>query len=93
MYTDQMVDIMYEAQQYCPKTPYGNLQPIPFGGDGLSVIKSFTAKRSRLESFHQKDKLAGLIPKPEDWHAGVIVLQVCRGICYTYFDIVYGFEN
>ena len=71
-----MIDIMATMQQYCPRTSSGKLVKIPFGGDGMSVAKSYIAKRARMESFNIEDRLTGLTPKPEDWHESVIILQV-----------------
>ena len=76
MFTSDMIEIMNNLQDYCPQNADGHIIPIPFGGDGLSVIKAAAAQRGRFDSISLKDKLAGLIPKPEDWHESVIVLQV-----------------
>ena len=36
---------------------------IPFSSDGMSVAKSYIAKRARMESFNIEDTLTGLTPQ------------------------------
>ena len=72
-----MVELLSIVQKkYCPSQVDGRVHPIPLGGDGLSAQNAYNAIRARDDSFNPMDGLAGLIPKPEDWHEGVIVLQV-----------------
>ena len=87
MFTSQMIDIMSHVQGYCPKTADGQIQKIPFGGDGMSVIKSASAQRGRADHFTDEERLSGLIPKPEDWHEGCIVLQVSDIVLFHWMAV------
>ena len=83
MFTAQMVDLMEHLQGYCPQSADGRIHQIPFGGDGLSVQKASNAQRARSDGFCEEDMLTGLLPKPEDWHEGVIILQVSEIRCVS----------
>ena len=76
MSVGDMIETMTTLHKYVPVTADGKISAIPFGGDGLSVARGLSAKRSRSDGFSPEDKLEGLIPKPEDWHEGVTILQV-----------------
>ncbi|XP_072019454.1 uncharacterized protein [Amphiura filiformis] len=75
MQSGDMIEIMTTVEdQCCPKT-MERLYQILLGGDGLSTFNAWSAKRGRADGFNATDSLAGVIPKPEDWHEGVICLQ------------------
>ncbi|XP_072026228.1 uncharacterized protein [Amphiura filiformis] len=75
MQSGDMIEIMTTVEdQCCPKT-MERLYQILLGGDGLSTFNAWSAKRGRADGFNATDSLAGIIPKPEDWHEGVICLQ------------------
>ena len=50
--------------------------PILFGGDQLTAERAVGSKRCRRNEDRGFDKLAGLTPVIEDWHAKVALLKV-----------------
>ena len=76
MILGEVIDTMSTFQGYCPVTDDGIMHKLPLGGDGLSVMRGYSAQRARGDSFCPVDRLEGLLPKPEDWHESVILLQV-----------------
>lgn len=52
------------------------IHPLLFGGDQLTVARARGAKQIRKNSLNPSQKLEGLIPIAEDWHAKVCLLQV-----------------
>ena len=46
------------------------------GGDQLTVARSRGFQRIRINSTRRKDRLEGLVPIVEDWHAKVSILGV-----------------
>lgn len=48
-----------------------------FGGDQLTVARANGAKKTRKNSTSPCKRLEGLIPCIEDWHAKVVLLEVC----------------
>ncbi len=59
---------------------------ILFGGDQLTVARAKGVKNLRLGHETALDRLDGLIPIVEDWHAGVILLEVCVQLFSTYIQ-------
>ena len=76
MFTGEMVTLLEKLQAYCPRTVDGAIHKVPLGGDGLSVKNAYNAQSARADGWCDETKLTGLLPKPEDWHEGVIILQV-----------------
>ena len=50
---------------------------ILFGGDQLTIARANGVKALRCGHDTALDRLDGLVPVLEDWHARVILLQVC----------------
>lgn len=50
---------------------------ILFGGDQLTVERAFGVKNSKQNENRGLDRIEGLVPVIEDWHAKVIFLKVC----------------
>lgn len=83
---DDMIDILTELhQRYLPvmKTTDGSsnveievLQKVFFGGDQLTEERARNAKQGRADGDTEFERLEGLIPKVEDWHAGRVLYQV-----------------
>lgn len=48
-----------------------------FGGDQLTVKRARAGVRIRNNSTNSADRLEGLLPVAEDWHAKVVFLEVC----------------
>ena len=48
------------------------------GGDQLTVARARGVQRIRRNSIKSEDKLEGLFPVVEDWHAKMCLLQVIR---------------
>ena len=73
-----MIDIMETVQEkYIPKINNGSeLLPIFFGGDQLTEERSRNVKLARLDGRTSKERLDGLLPKNEDWHAIRIAYDV-----------------
>lgn len=71
-----MIDVLQHYQQYAPQN--GNhMEPIPLGGDGLSVLHGMSARAARRDGATPQDRLEGTILKSEDWHKDTITcLQV-----------------
>jgi L1 cell adhesion molecule like protein len=54
-----------------------------FGGDQLTVERANGSKRGRDNESRGKDRLEGLMPVIEDWHAKVCFLKVCMLLEFT----------
>lgn len=94
---EDMIQILTHAQKYVPsKTVKRNLvlpskNTISYeeehyavtliGGDQLTVARARGAQRIRSNSTKSEDRLDGLLPVTEDWHAKMCLLQV--SICYN----------
>ena len=93
---EDMIQILTHAQKYVPsKTVERNLvlpnkDTISYeeehyavtiiGGDQLTVARARGAQRIRSNSTKSEDRLDGLLPVTEDWHAKMCLLQVSE-IC------------
>ena len=85
---EDMIEILKEIQsQYVPtqvyETPEGEenearhvQDKIFFGGDQLTEERSRNAQLARRDGDSEFERLDGVIPKVEDWHAGRIIYQV-----------------
>ncbi len=51
------------------------------GGDQLTAVRARGSKRVRYNSLRGKDRLEGLEPVIEDWHAKVCLLGV--SVCFS----------
>ena len=85
-----MIDILEEYKKYVSSKIVPLEQPIPgvdatedklyvptlVGGDYLSVARAREAQYIRRSSDLNKDRLDGLIPAAEDWHAKLCMLEV-----------------
>ena len=90
--TDEMAEIMEHLQQYVPskRTTESFVMPgseeislqidhfghILFGGDQLTVARARGAQRIMSNSHNGFDRLEGLVPVVEDWHAKVTFMKV-----------------
>ena len=86
-----MIDILESYKQYVPSKPVELEEPIPgtesmedrsyvttlLGGDYLSVARARGAQYIRSSAELESERLNGLFPVCEDWHAKVCFLQVC----------------
>ena len=57
-----------------------------FGGDQLTAERATGAKRSLTNENRGRDRLEGLVPEIEDWHAKVCLLKVCpfpHNLCHV----------
>lgn len=52
-----------------------------FGGDQLTTTRGIGAQRIRANSEDGVDRLQGLVPVVEDWHAKVVLLGVSLRLC------------
>ena len=83
---DEIVEILQEVHDnYLPTkkvememegTATEVLEPIFFGGDQLTEERSRNAQDARGDGDTSFERLEGLIPKVEDWHAIRLVYQV-----------------
>ena len=64
-----------ETDEEVPVT-MDNFHYILFGGDQLTVERARGAKKERNNENRGKDRLEGLLPVIEDWHAKVCFLKV-----------------
>jgi hypothetical protein len=53
-----------------------------FGGDQLTEERSCNAKLARSDGDNGIERLEGIMPKVEDWHASRLIYQVC--LLYQY---------
>ena len=98
---DEMCMIMKSLHKYVPKAThqitYQDNSPISeeffhgvlFGGDQLTVCRSRAAQAARCNDDNPVERLEGLIPVVEDWHArltlmrvGYIMLHVLNFVAY-----------
>ena len=54
------------------------LHKVLFGGDLLTAVRAKGAQRIRQNSEHPVGRLEGFIPVAEDWHAKVVLMEVCH---------------
>lgn len=90
---DEMCKILDELHKYIPTTttegvtlPDGQvfthedyrLIQILLGGDQLTVARVRGAVAARSSHENARDRLEGVIPVVEDWHARQVLMQVCE---------------
>lgn len=51
-------------------------RPILFGGDQLTVARARGAQKAKANATSPSERLDGLVPMVEDWHAKVVLLGV-----------------
>lgn len=83
-----MIEILENLQSlYVPVQPKNNIgdddlhnnsiqDRLFFGGDQLTEERSRNAQMARSDGVDDVERLEGLMPKVEDWHASRIVYQV-----------------
>lgn len=82
---DDMIDIIETIQDtYVPQTSSG-LDTTFFGGDQLTEERSRNVQLARSDGRTTKERLEGVWPKNEDWHAIRIAYDVSRTI---FFDLI-----
>jgi len=90
--TDEMAEIMEHLQQYVPSKrttetfvmsgsepitlQMDHFQHILFGGDQLTVARARGAQGILSNSHTGSDRLEGLVPVVEDWHAKVTFMKL-----------------
>ena len=63
-------------ERYVPSDGTGNVWPIICHGDQLSVERMIDGKIAMSSCREASDRLEGLIPRPQNFHKRVILLQV-----------------
>ena len=90
--TDEMVDILDDLHKYVPSErstqefliapgkvfslQLDHFSHMLLGGDQLIVARIRGAQRIRRNSYNGRDRVEGLVPVVEDWHAKVCFLKV-----------------
>ena len=82
--TEEMVDILEELhKQYVPISGSTKdtksvkiVEKVLFGGDQLTEERARNATNGRSDGDSEYERVEGLIPKVEDWHAKRILYQV-----------------
>ena len=85
----EIVDILDELQKFAPsKSHTVDIPPkwrslkeiafhrLLFGGDQLTAKRARAGVRIRNNSVNSSDRLEGLLPVSEDWHAKMVFLEV-----------------
>lgn len=73
---------MQEMQKYVPKLYNDDksvkdiVEPIPFGGDQLTVERATNCKVAMSDGNTKFEQLNGLTPKFEDWHLKKTLYEV-----------------
>ena len=57
------------------------LEKVFFGGDQLTEERATNARDARGDGDNEFERLEGVIPKVEDWHASRILYQVKNSYC------------
>ena len=87
---EEMIDILEEYKKYVPSKVIPLADPIPrtddvedrsyiftlLGGDYLSVARAREVQYIRHSSELEENRLDGMIPVAEDWHANVCLMEV-----------------
>ena len=89
---EDMIEILLRVQKYVPSKMVEREVILPteevmtyeeqhfavtlVGGDQLTVARACGAQRIRSNSTKSEDRLDGLLPVAEDWHAKMCLLQV-----------------
>eukprot|EP00111_Clytia_hemisphaerica_P016220 TCONS_00047979-protein len=85
--TSEMIQILENLQEnYVPKSEKDEkglcdtFVDIPFGGDQLTEERAVNSQKARLDGENDLEKLKGLSPKFEDWHAKKCLYEVKDGV-------------
>ena len=73
--TEEMIEIMETLHKYVPRSENG-LKEVFLGGDQLTCERVRSAKMACLQAPDAVQRLEGLLPKVEDWHALQAFYQV-----------------
>ena len=95
---EEMLDILqYLHDKYVPVSRNTSatgeetvkvLEKLFFGGDQLTEERARNSTDARSDGDNEYERLEGLIPKVEDWHAIRILYQVpCSSICELLFPV------
>ena len=95
---DEMCNIMTELHKYVPDKPCqlnfelpdgeiyttsdNALHPILCGGDQLTACRCRGAQSLRCSHESAVDRLEGLVPVVEDWHARLTLVKVCTHLFF-----------
>ena len=74
-YTENMIKLLLEYQEYCPQVKE-KISKMRVVGDGLTTVACKTAIHARRNGITPKDRLDGIVPDSGDWHQNVIMLEV-----------------
>ena len=58
------------------KVTTARANPILIGGDQLTAARARGAQKAKANALSPSDRLEGLVPMVEDWHAKVVLLSV-----------------
>ena len=70
-------EVCIPNQQEVVKTTNVLLQKLPFGGDQLTVAHVRSAQAAICNDLNAFKRLEDFIPVIQDWHAKVVLLEVC----------------
>ena len=73
-----VIEIMKYLHRYTPKDGEGKPWPVICHGDQLSVERMVEGKIAMSSSTLPEDRLEGLIPRPQNFHKRVVLLQVIK---------------
>ena len=98
-----MIDIMEHFQQYVPMTSEVSKLSIPnvgekeihadtfhhilFGGDQLTAKRARGSQHIRSNSLRGKDRIEGLKPVIEEWHAKVCLLGISLFYLFSHMTL------
>ena len=100
--THEMCSIMKNLHKYVPTRKYQKTYQLPdkdfvcdeecyhrilFGGDQLTACRSRSVQSARCNDDQPVERLDGLLPVTEDWHARMTLMRVRLCICNSYHDI------
>lgn len=100
--TDEMCSIMKNLHKYVPVKKYQKTYQLSdedfvcheecyhrilFGGDQLTVCRSRGAKSARCNDDQPVERLDGLQPVVEDWHARMTLMRVNYNSCHDISDV------
>ncbi|CAB3979745.1 Hypothetical predicted protein [Paramuricea clavata] len=85
---DEMIDILADIHEHylpCEKVVYKDgsesshiLTQLFLGGDQLTEERARNAQKGHADGDTTFERLEGILPKVEDWHAGRILYQVLK---------------
>ncbi|KAH3770683.1 hypothetical protein DPMN_171975 [Dreissena polymorpha] len=72
----RVIEIMKYLNRYTPRDVEGTPWPIICHGDQLSVERMIECRIAMSSSALPGDRLEGLIPRPQNFHKRIVLLQV-----------------